>query len=135
MACKKLKKELNSLKLLLEGHAEHEEKQIHLLLKRKNSPLYETAEREHQYHALYFKNIEEKFINILSLHDVYHINQLGYEIYLDLRKFFAETLLHLDYEEKVLMPELQQLYTDGEIKEIDYDTYQKMIPEQMNPYA
>ncbi len=56
---------------------------------------------------------------------------LGYELYLDLRNFFGENLDHFDYEERVIMPELQRLLSDDEIKEIDKISYRQMLPEYM----
>ena len=54
---------------------------------------------------------------------------LGYELYLDIRKFFSINLDHFDYEEKILMPELQRLLSDDEIKDIE--GHKKLLPEQL----
>ncbi len=126
----KFKNELKKLELLLQSHAEYEEGRIHLILKNKNSALFNEAEHQHQDQKLYFEKIKEK-INLIDEAKENEPHFLSYEIYLDLRNFFSENLNHFDYEERIIMPELQRLLSDDEIREIDQISYRQMLPEQM----
>lgn len=125
------KNELNNLKQLLEGHATHEEQQIHRLLKLKCSDLYQIAEAQHQEHPVFFDHIATKFNALEKANTLAEKDFLGYEIYLDIRKFYADNLKHFDYEERVIMPELQRLCSDAELKAIDHASYHEMSPKQI----
>lgn len=125
------KNELNNLKQLLQGHAMHEEQQMHRLLKLKRSDVYQLAEVQHQEHHVFFDRIAIKFNALEKANTLAEKDFLGYEIYLDARKFYADNLMHFDYEERVIMPELQRLLSDAELKEIDHASYHQMSAEQI----
>lgn len=58
--------------------------------------------------------------------------ELGHQFYLEIQRFEAENLLHQIYEETIIMPELQRLYTDEELLDkIDAKTYALMTSEQL----
>lgn len=126
----KLKSEIINLELLLHAHAEYEESRIHKILKNKNSSLVGEAEVQHQEQKQFFVTLNEK-INLIESVNNEEIHLLSYEIYLDLRNFFGENLRHFAYEEQVIMPELQRLCSDDEIREVDNISYRQMLPEQM----
>lgn len=46
--------------MLLQSHAEHEENRIHLILKNKNSPVFQEAEEQHQDQHRYLEMIDKK---------------------------------------------------------------------------
>lgn len=126
----KLQIELKKLDGLLQSHAEYEESRIHLLLKNKNSTLLNEAEHHHRDQKLFL----EKMMNQVNMADGMKESEahfFGYELYLDLRNFFSHNLNHFDYEERVIMPEVQRLSSDDEIREIDRLSYRQMSPEQM----
>ncbi len=127
----KIATELNRLNLLLRAHAEYEEARIHLILKNKGSLLFQKAARQHHEQENCFATLTEKIQAIVNSTEIASKNFLGYELYLEVRKFFSENLDHFDYEEKIIMPELQKLLNDDELREIDYQSYRKMFPEQM----
>ncbi len=114
----RLKQEIESLELILEAHAEHEENYIHSILKNKNSLLFEEAENQHQDQKNFFKKLTKK-IDLTHKLETNEIAFIGHEIYLDLRNFFSANLNHFDYEERIIMSELQRLLTDEEIRKID----------------
>jgi hemerythrin-like domain-containing protein len=126
-----LKEQLEKLSMLLQSHAEYEESRIHVILKAKNSSLFEEAQEQHQDQKLCLEKLKQKIILIKSKSKMEDINFLGYEFYLDLRNFFCDNLKHFDYEESVIMPELQRLVSDEELKEIDRISYRQMSPEQL----
>jgi len=123
-----LEQEVQNLKLLLEGHAKYEEERIHALLKKRHCDLYNQAEASHQEHHNFFIEIENKFNEVKQAPNK---ENLGYAIYLDLRKFMQENLEHFDYEERILMPALQELYNEEEIRDIDAISYHQMTPNQV----
>jgi len=126
------KNELNNLKQLLHGHAMHEEQKMHRLLKLNRSDIYQIAEAQHEEHDAFFDLIAMKFNALEDVSTLAEKNFIGYEIYLDVRKFYADNLEHFDYEERVIMPELQRLLSDTELKEIDHASYHEMSPEQIS---
>lgn len=126
-----LKSELKKLRLLLQSHAEYEESRIHSILKNQNSYVFKEAESQHHDHKIYLERIDSKINLIENTSKIKDIHFLGYEIYLDLRNFFCENLKHFDFEERIIMPELQRLLSDDEIKEIDFESYRNMSPEEM----
>ncbi len=136
-----LKESLAQLFALLNAHAEHEDTRIHTLLKVKGSTVVDKAESEHEQHHNIYDVLNEQLQAISTESSDEAKQALGYQLYLALRDFFAETLVHLNYEERVIMPELQRLFSDDELREIDFATYRQMQPEQMvhmiealNPY-
>lgn len=130
-ATTKLKDELKKLHILLQSHAEYEESRIHLILQNNNSPLFHEAEQQHQDQKHDLAMIDQKINLLEGTSKIDEIHFLSYEIYLDLRNFFCKNLQHFDYEERVIMPELQRLLTDDEIREIDRISYRQMLPEHM----
>ncbi len=129
---KMIQTEIYNLHLLLNAHAAHEESRIHKLLQEKGSELYLKASQDHDEQNQFFDLINGK-INALAQGDMSldEVNFCGHEIYLDVRRFFVANLEHFDYEERVLMPELQKLLTDEEIRGIDAISYQQMLPDQI----
>lgn len=125
------KNELGQLKQLLENHALHEEQVIHRLLKLKQSTVHEMAETQHEEHGVFFNCIAAKFNELEKSTALAEKDFMGYEIYLDVQKFYADNLGHFDYEERVIMPELQRLFTDAELKEIDDASYHQMSAEEI----
>lgn len=57
--------------------------------------------------------------------------ETGYQFYLAFRKFVGDNLLHLHEEETKLLPELQRLCTDEELRAMEHPTYEVMIAEDM----
>lgn len=120
-----LKKTTKNLQALLESHAHYEETRIHSLLKAKNSLVFQNVELEHRQHTNFFNNLNKQ-IDLLQHANQDDIYFMSYELYLELRYFFADTLKHFDTEEKILMPELQRLFTDEELKVVDKISYSEM---------
>jgi hypothetical protein len=125
------KDRMQNLKFLLEGHADYEESRIHTILKERGSLLFQKAELEHNNHTLFFEKADKCLMDIENRQNPADKNHLGYLFYLELREFFAQNLIHFDYEEKVILPELQRLTSDEDILEIDSQTYRQMTSDQM----
>jgi len=57
--------------------------------------------------------------------------ELGYQLYLWFRKFAGENLLPLHEEETVILPDLQRLYSDEELNQVEFESYRVMTPEDL----
>lgn len=122
--------ELASIQKMLHFHAKHEDK-FHQLLQEKNSHVHHAIEADHQEHSRIFDNLQKKLGAILARGNNDERILLGRDLYLSYREFEAQNLRHLNEEERVLMPELQRLYSDDELMKIEADTYELMTTEDM----
>jgi hemerythrin-like domain-containing protein len=120
--------EFDKIVVLIECHAEHEDKAILELLKSKGSTVYESNEADHRkQHFLLLRMIED--LKILSnLTDNTKRIAKGYQFYLDYLEYFGDSLKHMHAEETVIMPELHRLCTDDELMELGRKTYDIMTP-------
>jgi hemerythrin-like domain-containing protein len=116
---------------MLKGHAQYENERLHTLLKNKRSPLYEHAEEDHAHQDEELLRIQKIINRIYNASTDQEKTSTGYTLYLTYRKFVADNLIHLHEEETVILPELQRLYTDEELKQVQAQTYKMMTPKQM----
>jgi hypothetical protein len=123
--------EFQNLSEMLKGHAEHENNNIHALLKKKHSSLHEHAEEDHDQQDSQLLEIQQLIDSLSNTTSDNEKVSLGYKLYLTYRKFVGDNLLHLHEEETVILPELQRLYTDAELKQVEAETYRIMTPEDM----
>jgi iron-sulfur cluster repair protein YtfE (RIC family) len=115
---------------MLEGHAEYENERLHTLLKLKQAPkaLYAHVEEEHAAQDQQLQEIQEILQGISQQSSPEKKIEEGYRLYLTYRKFVADSLAHLHEEETQLLPELQRLYSDVELQQVEAQTYQAMTP-------
>ena len=126
-----IKENLADLTEMLMGHAFFENSCIHPLLKSKNSNFYEKIEMEHQHHEKDLNSFREQLESILDSTAPVTRENAGYTFYLNFRLFFSENLKHLHEEETIVMAELQRLYSDDELRLIEFNTFKQMSPEDM----
>ena len=115
---------------MLKGHAHYEEECLHVLLKQKNSTIFAHAQADHAQldgNVASLQKLLEKTLHGAVAEQV----EAGYQFYLEYMKFVGDNLLHLHEEETILLPELQRLYTDAELKKVEAKTYAIMTVEQM----
>jgi hypothetical protein len=117
-----------SLQEMLKGHAEHEEHNFHALLKKKGSIIHHDAQIDHEHQEETLQMIQSLLDGIKTHPDPV---EAGYQFYLAYRKFVGDNLLHLHEEETQLLPELQRLCTDEELRAIEHPTYEWMTPQEM----
>lgn len=127
----KITTEFHAVVEMLEGHAHYEEEKLHEMLKRKGSTVFEHAEEEHEHYEEMLGNLTNLLKELEGAVGEEERIELGYQFYLAFRKFVGANLLHLDGEETIILPELQRLYTDEELQAVEFDTYEKMTPEEM----
>lgn len=119
-----------ALKGMLEAHAAYENEKLHTLLKGK-SHVYEHVEEDHVHQDEQLEHIQELIARIPQASTNEEKIADGYQLYLTYRKFVGDNLLHLHEEETRILPELQRLYTDEELKKVEASTYAIMSPEEL----
>jgi hemerythrin-like domain-containing protein len=130
---KDVKQNFEALAEMLKGHAQFENERLHALLKQKNVPatIYAHIEEDHVAQDQHLAEIETILQGISGLHDRERKIEEGYRLYLTYRKFVADNLAHLHEEETQILPELQRLYSDEELRQAEAPTYREMTPEQI----
>lgn len=125
------KKEWFSVSKMLQGHAAYEEEKLHPLLEKKGSKAYLLAHSQHEEMDVSFSRIDFLFEEVMKEEIQEKKIEMGYELYLTFRKFVGQNLLHLHEEETKILPELQRLYSDDELRLVEDATYKVMTPEEM----
>ena len=127
----KVAEAFEDLKQMLQAHAHYENEKLHTLLSHKHSKVYEHAEKDHIIQDEQLKDIQQSIEHIQKIQMNADRIEQGYQLYLKYRKFAADNLLHLHEEETLILPELQRLYTDAELKKVEAKTYHEMTPDQL----
>ncbi len=116
---------------LLKAHAQYENERLHILLKNRDSKLHEHAEEDHAHQEEQLERIQEMIHSIYNCPTDDDKISRGYQLYLAYRKFVADNLLHLHEEETLILPELQRLYSDEELRQVEAPTYHELAPEEI----
>jgi hypothetical protein len=127
-AIEHIQDEWQSIKEMLKGHALHEEQNIHALLEKKGSTIHHEAHNDHNHQEVALGNLQYLLDIIKTSPDR---TEAGYQFYLAYRKFVGDNLLHLHEEETKLLPELQRLCTDEELRFIEHPAYDLMTAKEM----
>ncbi len=127
----KIKNDFLLLLEMLKAHAQYENNSIHELLKKKQSLLYEHIEAEHKKYDEDLDTLSLMIVAIMNEQNEDNRVEQGYIFYLEYRKFVGENLLHLHEEETVLLPALQRLYSDEELRSPAASVYRVMTPAQI----
>lgn len=123
-----IQNEWQRIREMLEGHAYHEEHNFHTLLEKKGSTIHHEAHDDHEHQEKTLKNLQHLLDTLKTSSDRI---EAGYQFYLVYRKFVGDNLLHLHEEETKLLPELQKLCSDEELRAIEHPTYNIMTVEEM----
>lgn len=124
----------DQLSVLIEAHSEYENKTIHCLLKDKNIQLYNIVESDHSTYSDSLRKLNEELKSISINFDNINIEEKierGYNFYINFRYFVALNLEHFHQEETLIMPELQRLYSDLELRQIQANAYNQMHPSEI----
>lgn len=116
---------------LLEGHAKYENDSLHVLLKRKNSAVYKHIEEDHEQLDKQIVSLRNLLTKISDTRTDEDKVEAGYQFYLWFRKFSGDNLIHLHEEETIILPELQRLYSDEELKKVEAATYNIMSAQEL----
>lgn len=125
------KAEWADLSGMLQGHAGYEEEKLHSLLEKKGSTVHLLAHNQHEEMDAAFPEIDSLFNEVITEDDQDKKVEIGYKLYLTFRKFVGNNLLHLHEEETKILPELQRLYSDEELRLVEDSTYQILTPQEM----
>lgn len=123
-----IQSEWQRIREMLEGHAYHEEHNFHALLEKKGSTIHHEAHNDHEHQEEMLNSLQYFLDGIKTSTDRV---EAGYRFYLTYRKFVGDNLLHLHEEEIKLLPELQRLCTDEELRAIEHPTYNILTVEEM----
>ncbi len=115
---------------MMHGHAEYENTKLHPLLGKKGSSLFQEAEQDHVQLDSLLHSLQSQLDSIKSA-DAPNRAILGYRFYLNYRLFVADNLHHLHEEETLILPELQRLYSDAELRTVEAETYRLMTVEEL----
>jgi hypothetical protein len=116
----------------MENHAKHENEVIHPLLSAKGSKLIDEFEIDHKNYVAIFEDLKSRMQDLISITDESELIRKSYEFYIAYRQFLAMDLLHINKEELIIMPALQEYYSDEELKKnIDFPIYAQMSSEDM----
>lgn len=127
----KVKEEFEKLNQLLEAHAQYENDSLHVLLKRKNSAVYKQIEQDHEHLDEQIISLRNLLNKISDAHTQEDKVEAGYQFYLWFRKFSGDNLIHLHEEETIILPELQRLYSDEELRNVEAATYKIMTSQEL----
>lgn len=116
---------------LLMAHAQYENDTLHPLLKRKNSAVYTQIEQDHEHFDEQIASLRNLLSNISNAQTEEDKVEAGYQFYLWFRKLSGDNLIHLHEEETIILPELQRLYSDEELKQVEAATYALMSPQDL----
>ena len=123
--------ELERLISMLKGHAAYENDKLHGLLKGKNNQVLAEIEKDHEEQELDFKHLKKLLDKAIQAQSEEEQIEGGYQFYLYYRKFVADNLAHLYQEETTILPELQRLYSDEELKKVEAKTYHEMTVDHL----
>ena len=126
-----IKEAFEQLIQLLEGHAKYEDDSLHVLLKRKNSVVYKHIEEDHEQLDKQIASLRNLLVKISEAGTQEDKVEAGYQFYLWFRKFSGDNLIHLHEEETIILPELQRLYSDEELRNVEAATYSIMTAEEL----
>lgn len=128
---RKVEQEFSAIVEMLRGHAHYEDSKLHTLLREKGSALFQRVQCEHEQHDTVFQTLQQLLDQIETTSDNALRVELGYQFYLSYRKFVGDNLHHLHEEEALILPELQRLYTDAQLRTVEEETYQQMTVDDL----
>ncbi|MCB1083889.1 MAG: hemerythrin domain-containing protein [Simkania sp.] len=124
----RIRAEYQEVHMMLLAHAKHENENFHALLEKKGSKVHLHAHLDHD-------EMSQTLVHLQNLLDEMMLDvdqqEAGYHFYLEYRKFVGDNLLHLHEEETKILPELQRLYSDDELRKIEFPIYEQMTPAQL----
>lgn len=124
-------KEFAETMQMLMWHAKYENDSLHSLLKNKGSTVFKDIEHEHDHLDKAIQKLEGLLAAATNATEPEDQVECGYQFYLWYRKFVGDNLVHLHDEETIILPELQRLYNDEELRAVEFATYHQMSADDM----
>ena len=126
-----VKKAFAGLWPVLAWHSQYEDEVYHPLLAAHGVYDFAQIETDHLENKQKIIALEARLAAIAALTDPTERVEQGYQLYLAFRKFSTQNLEHLDIEEEVLLPALQKLCSDQELRVAEFAIYQTMPLEEI----
>ncbi|TXG76913.1 hypothetical protein E6Q11_03835 [Candidatus Dojkabacteria bacterium] len=127
----RVKEAFEALVSMLKSHADYENSRLHRLLRERGSDIYRHAEEEHHAYEQKLRDLNNRLARVLESTVSEEQIEQGFQLYLWFRKFAGENLIHLHEEETVILSELQRLYSDEELAQVEFESYRVMTPEDL----
>ncbi len=126
----RVKEQLQQVTFLHQGHIRYEEDRLHTLLTNQGSTMHLVIEEDHRQQENDLAQLQVQLLEI-EKHPKQERVALSDSWYLAYRKFVCDVLIHLHVEETVILPELHRLYSDEQLRAVEFNTYAYSSPEQM----
>jgi hypothetical protein len=125
--------DLDGLFSLCTAHLDHEERAMHPALERCWPGVTERTEREHTSHR---RDIDELWRQVERLAESPPDGApaAARDLYLGLSAFTAETLLHMDHEERELQAVFDRFLSPAELEQVHADVVGSIGPEEMDAF-
>lgn len=118
------KQQFNDLIDFLNDHAYREDNYIHPLLKETNSTTLLSVEKEHHQLDVMIKQLQSSLDRVMC-------PEIFYQFYLDLVNFQSAYYNHLNSEERQLLIDLQNKFSDEKLEEISKELMKGIPPESV----
>lgn len=125
--------DLDGVFSLCAAHLEHEERAMHPVLERCWPGVTERTEREHERHR---RDLDDlwRLVDRLAEARPEVAPVAARDLYLSLSAFTAETLLHMDHEERELQPVFDRFLSPTELEQLHADIVGAIGPEEMDAF-
>lgn len=115
--------------ILCSGHLHHENEHIHTALEAKSPGASSVAEEGHAEHEQSFTELY-KLIDALAAAPAAERAEAVQALYRRFALFMADDFEHMNDEETVLQSELQQAFSDAELRDIEHRIVTSIPPEE-----
>jgi hypothetical protein len=126
--------DLRAQMILSAAHLDHEEREIHAALEARAPGAAADLYADHDRHRASFTLIEMAIVAVEAATPDRRRAPL-HRLYLAFTRFLADDLAHMAEEEEVILPVLQDLFTDGELMAIEGRIGACLTPDRMIAYA
>lgn len=122
--------ELESVLAFCDSHIQHEDDVVRPALVARSASAVPTLDEEHAEHATQVAELRSLARTVREAELPGPQRLLGHTLYLHYSVFVAETLAHMAYEERVVQPLLERLFTPQELLEMNTTIIRSLTPEQ-----
>ena len=116
---------------VLAWHSRYEDEVYHPLLASHGVYDFAQIETDHLENKQKIIMLEKQLAAVAALTNPVERVEQGYQLYLAFRKFSTQNLEHLDVEEECLLPALQRLCSDDELRVAEFGIYKVMPIDEM----
>lgn len=122
---------LEAALVVCDGHVDHEDKHLRPALAERAPHTIATLDAEHEEHAQHVAELRGLARALAGAETADGREAIGETLYLHFSVFVAETLAHAAYEERVVQPLCERLFTQEELLAIHAAIIRSIPPEEM----